>query len=106
MGEASLGLAQEALATIPLPLMGLDPTGMIALANGAAERLFPGRAPLIGLDAVEVLPAGLLEQISAASDGDGVDCPELGGRIEVHPLGGSRSTRGTLLTFNRTTKSP
>ncbi|GLT22489.1 hypothetical protein GCM10007933_19490 [Zoogloea oryzae] len=106
MGEASLGLAQEALATIPLPLMGLDPTGMIALANGAAERLFPGRAPLIGLDAIEVLPAGLLEQISAASDGDGVDCPELGGRIEVHPLGGSRSTRGTLLTFNRTTKSP
>lgn len=106
MGEASLGLAQEALATIPLPLLGLDPTGMIALANAAAERLFPGRAPLIGLDAIAVLPAGLLERISAASDGDGIDCPELGGRIEVHALGGNRDTRGTLLTFNRSAQRP
>jgi EAL domain-containing protein (putative c-di-GMP-specific phosphodiesterase class I)/CheY-like chemotaxis protein len=106
MGEASLGLAQEALATIPLPLMGLDPGGMIALANGAAERLFPGRAPLIGLDAVAVLPPELLARIGAAADGAGVDCPELGCRIDVHPLGGSRSTRGTLLTFNRGTPAP
>ena len=106
MGEASLGLAQEALATIPLPLMGLDPGGMIALANGAAERLFPGRAPLIGLDAVAVLPPELLARIGAAADGAGVDCPELGCRIDVHPLGGSRSTRGTLLTFNRGPPAP
>ncbi len=106
MGEASLELVQEALATIPLPLLGLDPTGMIALANVAAERLFPAQAPLIGLDAVSVLPAALLEQLGAAADGDSVDCPELGGRVEVHPLGGSRSTRGTLLTFIRPTQRP
>ena len=89
-----------------LPLLGLDPTGIIALANVAAERLFPAQAPLIGLDAVSVLPAALLEQLGAAADGDSVDCPELGGRVEVHPLGGSRSTRGTLLTFIRPTQRP
>lgn len=97
--EAALTLAQEALAVMPLPLLGIAPDGMIAFANQAAESLFAGQAPLMGLNADEVLPPPLA---ALASSGRG-DCDSLVGgvqfRIEAHPLGGNGRHRGTLLCF-------
>lgn len=99
MEEAALGIAQEALAVAPLPLIGIDPSGMIALANGAASRLFPERSPLIGQGADEALPAALAplldgsaRQVELAGDG-------LSFRVEAYPLGGEGAERGLLLSF-------
>ena len=58
MEEAALGIAQEALAVAPLPLIGIDPSGMIALANGAASRLLVRTAAgHIVEAAIKALPA-------------------------------------------------
>ena len=99
MEEAALGIAQEALAVAPLPLIGIDPSGMIALANGAASRLFPERSPLIGQGADEALPAALAplldgsaRQVELAGDG-------LSFRVEAYPLGGEGAERGLVLSF-------
>jgi EAL domain-containing protein (putative c-di-GMP-specific phosphodiesterase class I)/FixJ family two-component response regulator len=97
--EAALTLAQEALAVMPLPLLGIDPDGMIAFANQAAEHLFADLAPLMGMSADEVLPPPLAA-LSGSVKGhcealfDGVHfC------VEARPLGSNGPHRGTLLSF-------
>ena len=97
--EAALTLAQEALTVMPLPLLGIDSDGMIAFANRAAESLFAGQAPLMGLNADEVLPPPL---VALADSGKG-QCDALVAslpfHIEASPLGGNGHHRGTLLSF-------
>lgn len=103
VGEASLGLAQEALAAMPVPLIGIDPSGLIALSNAAAERLFADKSPLLGLDANDVLPAELHPRLATGADGREQDCPGLGCRVALHALGGRPRPRGLLLTFTPAT---
>lgn len=100
MEEAALGIAQEALAVAPQPLIGIDPCGMIALANEAASRLFPERGPLIGQGADEALPAALAPLLDgSAREADLVSTGQTF-RVEAHPLGGPDGERGTLLSFS------
>ena len=40
-----LGVAQEAVDHVPVPVIGVDGEGMVVLANAAARRLVPGLAP-------------------------------------------------------------
>ena len=41
VGQASLNFAQETMASLPLAIIGVDTDGMIAMANDAAQALFP-----------------------------------------------------------------
>ena len=102
MEEAALRLAHSALAVLPVPLLGIDPGGMIALANGAAETLFARHAPLIGLDATEVLPPEAAPLLNAGSQSADIECAGHRFRIEARPLDGEHGDgglRGTLLSF-------
>ena len=102
MEEAALRLAHSALAVLPVPLLGIDPGGMIALANGAAEALFARQAPLIGLDATEVLPPEAAPLLNAGSQSADLECAGHRFRIEARPLDGEHGDgglRGTLLSF-------
>jgi diguanylate cyclase (GGDEF)-like protein/PAS domain S-box-containing protein len=56
--EALIGVAQEAFHHVPVPLVGIDDAGMIVLANGHAQALWPAVLP--GVDAAEALPRELL----------------------------------------------
>lgn len=106
MEEAALSMAHEALAVLPVPLLGIDSGGMIALANAAAESLFAQQAPLIGLDAEEVLPAPCALLLNAGEQHADLDLHGRTLRVEARPLGGHGDVRGTLLSFTCPTSAP
>lgn len=97
--EAALTLAQEALAAMPLPLLGIDPDGMIAFANRAAENLFANHTPLMGLNADEVLPPPLAALVGAGQGHCDTLCGSEHFHVEARALGGNGHPRGTLLSF-------
>lgn len=97
--ERALSLAQEALAVMPMPVLGIGPDGMIALSNLAAEQLMADRSPLLGQYAEDILPGEILSLIAR---GEGCADFFLGGRrfhVDVRPLAGSGQLRSCLLTF-------
>lgn len=106
MDEAALSLTQEALAVMPLPVLGVDPGGMIAFANRAAENLFSDQAPLLGLGAEDVLPEAFFPLIHAGGGHAELRCGTRLFRVEAHPLGGQPATRGCLLTFTCRADTP
>ncbi|MGL4406989.1 EAL domain-containing protein [Zoogloea sp.] len=98
--EAALNLAQEALAALPIPILGIDPGGLIAFANPAADALFPLSAPLIGLQAETSLPTEVRDCLNTSE----TTPLRLNGhsfQVRAHPLGASPEAppRGTLLSF-------
>ncbi|WP_300435081.1 response regulator [Zoogloea sp.] len=106
MEEAALSMTHEALAVLPVPLLGIDSGGMIALANAAAERLFAQQAPLLGLGAEEVLPASCTLLLNAGEQHADLDLHGRSVRVEAHPLGSHGDVRGTLLSFTSRTITP
>jgi diguanylate cyclase (GGDEF)-like protein/PAS domain S-box-containing protein len=54
--ETSLAIMREALQHIPLPVIGVDKDGLMALVNTAAERLFAREGPLLGIELASTLP--------------------------------------------------
>jgi CheY-like chemotaxis protein len=64
--EISLHVAQEILEHIPVPVIGVDATGMITFANSAALGVFVEFAPMLGADARDALPATLLADCDAS----------------------------------------
>lgn len=104
--EISLGVAREILQQLPLAVIGMDDSGMIAFVNGAAGRLFAPSAALLGNDASAVLP-----QLFAA---DGALPPagrqaDIGGTrytVTTYPMGQHSSARGSLITFSPDRASP
>lgn len=99
LDEAALSLTQEALAVMPLPVLGVDPDGMIAFSNGAAENLFSDQAPLLGLGADEVLPEEFRALLQTGTGQAELHCGTRLFRVEAHPLGAQSPRRGCLLTF-------
>ncbi len=101
LDERALSLAQEALAAMPMPVLGIAPDGMLALSNLAAEHLLADRSPLLGQYAQEILPEEILPLIAR---GDGSTDLILGGKpyhVDVRPLAGPAQGRNCLLTFTR-----
>lgn len=67
-----LEISQEILDHLPVAIIGIDHTDMIAASNHRADRLFGGwsGACLMGMQASEFLPAALLHMLKkAAADG-------------------------------------
>lgn len=54
--EVALDVSYEALNVVPVPIMGVDSQGMIALSNAAADQLLGGGSSLVGEPIGEVLP--------------------------------------------------
>lgn len=71
-----LGVTQEAVHYVPVPVIGLDNEGMVVLANGAAQELVPGLLPGA---CVDDLPPALAEALRRA-DGEGGNEVSLQGR--------------------------
>jgi nitrogen fixation/metabolism regulation signal transduction histidine kinase len=102
-GEQLLDVAYEALAAIPVAVLGIDHEGMIALSNAASDALLGAGAPLLGSSAMDRLPQALLDQLAQ----DAADEPA-GTRINGdeyvllrHALGTGSKGVGTLLTLLR-----
>lgn len=94
--EISLNVAREVLQHLPLPVLGMDDTGMIAFVNQAAQALLRDAGALLGEAVADVLPEL------------GMDSPphsqtvHVGGRCyaaQVYPMGGASRSRGSLITL-------
>lgn len=65
-----LQTAQEILANLPMPVLGVDPDGYIVMMNGAAEKLLAPHSALLGEHASEVLPAAFIAgELDAGGNG-------------------------------------
>jgi len=103
--EISLSVAHEVLQRLPLPVIGMDDQGMIAFINGAAERLFPRGANLLGNEASLVLPALFPGQ----AGGQALHRADIGGvgyDVAVYPMGERSAARGSLMTLCRSEVAP
>lgn len=99
--ETVLDTLQEVLQLIPWPIVGVDEEGMVALSNPAADaQLSQIGAPLLGMDAQDVLPeslraclsdpAGIPEQIQLAGNRY---------RVIFKQMGRHSRSRGALLAL-------
>jgi EAL domain-containing protein (putative c-di-GMP-specific phosphodiesterase class I)/FixJ family two-component response regulator len=61
--EAALDVTHEALSVVPVPILGVDGSGMIAISNAAADALLGGGSSVVGEHINDVLPS------QGASDG-------------------------------------
>ncbi|MFZ2269884.1 MAG: response regulator [Azonexus sp.] len=99
--QVVLGVVQEILQAVPLPVLGFDDAGLIVSANQEAEQLFAGGSSLIGAFADEVLPPGLLA-VARDSRPDGVwQDKGVSWRTRYRRLGGDAGSRGWLVILSR-----
>jgi len=55
--EVALDVSHEALGVVPVPILGVDASGMIAISNAAADQLLGGGVSVVGEHVADVLPA-------------------------------------------------
>ncbi len=103
----ALVLSQEVLDRLPVAVLGLDPEGMVAMANRLAQAAFPGLVP----GEPPVLPPVLLAALTGLTVGAGpgsVSCPSAIGPLlcELSGLWDSGSRRGVVVTGIPTVQDP
>ncbi len=98
LGEGALAAVQEIINCLPVPLLGVDPDGLLVFANAEATRQFTGR-PLLGALIAETLPPAAAE-LAARGRGDAAmtidDCVY---RVSCHAVDSIMQHRGYLLIF-------
>jgi diguanylate cyclase (GGDEF)-like protein/PAS domain S-box-containing protein len=98
--ETSLAIAREALHFVPAPVLGVDDSGLIALANPAAEALFARECPLLGMELAGVLPA-VDAMLATVAEGDGaiLTIDHTSVHVKWNAMGLNSHSRGKLITF-------
>lgn len=97
-GQAILEATHAVFSALPVPVLGIDSEGMIAIVNDAAEQLFgPG---LLGEQGSECLPAELIRPLGKDSLADGT-FTQNGRRFRVlsRPIGHGTVSNGRVLTL-------
>jgi PAS domain-containing protein len=92
-------ILQDVLAEVPLPIIGIDDSGMIVLANDAACERFAGRGCAPGIPLAAVLPE--------VGDGDSQAGIELDGvkyRCRWRQSGGDGTGSGRILVLEEETR--
>lgn len=99
--QVVLGLVQEILQGVPLPIVGLDDEGLIVCANQEADRLFGRQASLIGSFAQESLPPDLL-QLASGGFGEAIwQQGDVHWRVSHRLIGSESAPRGRLLILSK-----
>ena len=98
--ELSLNVVRETLHRIPLPVLGVDDTGMVAFVNTAAMKILNSDAFLLGSDLVSALPE-LSEVVNSTAEGArGVlKFNSLQYRVEWHTMGDDSASRGKIISL-------
>lgn len=99
--EAALDVTHEALGVVPVPILGIDLNGMIAISNAAADALFGGGLSVVGEHAGDVLPAALAEALTAGRC-RALQRIEVGGTrydVRCNELGATSRATGVVITL-------
>jgi len=98
LGESALVAVQEIVNCLPVPLLGVDPDGLLVFANAEATRRF-GRRPLLGAYVAEALP---IEAATLVAQGRGeiaIAIDDCAYRVSCHGVESIMQQRGYLLIF-------
>jgi FixJ family two-component response regulator len=98
LGESALTAVQEIINCLPVPLLGVDPDGLLVFANAEATRCFEQR-PLLGASAAEALPATVAELVAQGRGEAGMIIDGCTYRVSCHAVNSIMSQRGFLLIF-------
>lgn len=99
--QVVLGLVQEILQGVPLPIVGLDDEGMIVCANQEADRLLGRGASLIGSFARGSLPPELLQLLSGGAAEAVWQQGDVRWLARHRLIGGEAEARGHLLILSK-----
>ena len=97
--EITLDVTREMLMAVPLPMLGYDAEGTIAVANYEAERLLAGGALLLGQSVTDLL------EVPLTIEDAGMDLPqalEIEGhdyRLLLRRMGQQSRSQGTMLVL-------
>jgi FixJ family two-component response regulator len=99
--EAALDVTHEALGVVPVPILGIDASGMIAISNAAADALLGGGASVVGEHVNDVLPGDGGVGFFAERHGLRLQVDIAGIKYHVHcnDLGATSRGTGTVLTL-------
>jgi len=98
--ENSLDIVREILQHVPLAVIGLDEDDVVVFANGAALDLFRHVGPILGDDAMQLMPNIMTAANEAATEQARIG--ELNGiryQVLVHAMGKESESRGRILTL-------
>lgn len=98
LGESALAAVQEIINCLPVPLLGVDPDGLLVFVNAEATRRF-ARRPLLGAFVAEALPAAATELVAQGRGEAAISVDGGTYRVSCHAVDSIMSQRGFLLIF-------
>lgn len=98
LGEAALTATREIVNCVPLPILGVDPDGLLVFANATASARFARRA-LLGAMLAETLPVELADLVARGRGEAKLIMDEGAWRISCHAVDSIMQHRGYLLIF-------
>ncbi|HUG21664.1 EAL domain-containing protein [Piscinibacter sp.] len=99
--EAALDVTHEALGVVPVPILGIDASGMIALSNAAADALLGGGVSVVGAHVADVLPPELADRLENGTR-HGLRLVRIGDAmydVRCNDLGAASRGMGTVITL-------
>jgi diguanylate cyclase (GGDEF)-like protein len=101
-GEISLDIVREALLHVPQPVMGIDDDGLVAFVNLAAQALFKDDGPILGIEAVQLMPE-IMQAISNVEEGEAslADIGSVQFNVVARSMGKGTQSRGQLIIFTQ-----
>jgi EAL domain-containing protein (putative c-di-GMP-specific phosphodiesterase class I)/FixJ family two-component response regulator len=99
--EAALDVTHEALGVVPVPILGIDLNGMIAISNAAADKLLGGGLSVVGEHVTDVLPAALAEPLAEGRccTPQQIDIGGIGYEVRCNDLGATSRATGIVITL-------
>jgi EAL domain-containing protein (putative c-di-GMP-specific phosphodiesterase class I)/FixJ family two-component response regulator len=98
--EAALDVTHEALGVVPVPILGVDANGMIAISNAAADALLGGGASVVGEHVGDVLPEHGDSRFDSLQPGTRhVRIAGTTYEVRCNDLGASSRGMGTVITL-------
>ena len=96
--QEALAAAQEVVNCLPVPLLGVDPDGLLAFANAEAARRF-ARRPLLGVLLAEALPGAPAELVTRREGEIALAIDDSAYRVSCHVVDSIVPERGCPLIF-------
>lgn len=98
LGEKALSAVQEIVNCVPVPLIGVDPDGLLVFVNAEAMRQF-SRRPLLGAFLDEALPSGAAELVNMGGGKVMMTIDECSYQVTCNKVDSIMLERGCLLVF-------
>lgn len=97
--EAALDVTHEALGVVPVPILGVDASGMIAISNAAADSLLGEGSSVVGEHVSDVLPAEFTLDEASRSASRTVRIADVTYEMRCNGLGPASRGMGTVITL-------